>query len=355
MGPEADGITFVGGLNPEAQLQDIATKATAADGSTRPEVGRFIQHQSSSKRVESVQINGTGLGVTNLQPSPVPDDGSIFASTHYKNYLREVGAFRVLPPSTQDVLVVNYFACIDGILEPLIDGNAVLSQYKDGSISQLLLLAISLISCKTIDAAAYLRLTEGGPVLKPLTFARTLYAGIDAGMKAGVEKDRLIRVQILALLSLHTDGPGGLEEASLHLSQAIHLAHTAGYHVDTAGRERNDDYPAKLYWCLWSLDKLSACLGGRPVMINDRDIGIPKCRLGKPNQLEGFDVWLSLADVLAETISFYRPTSDPDATGWEEGFPAWEDVVGKFFAGRLITSHQGMFLQPRGLQLLTFH
>jgi hypothetical protein len=41
-----------------------------------------------------------------------------------------------------------------------------------------------------------------------------------------------------------------------------------------------------------------------------------------------FEVWLAVSDLLATVISFYRPSAET-TSGWEEGFPAFEDIVGE--------------------------
>ncbi|KAK5262647.1 hypothetical protein LTR40_014972, partial [Exophiala xenobiotica] len=92
-------------------------------------------------------------------------------------------------------------------------------------------------------------------------------------MKADLEPDRVTKIQILTLMHLHNDGPGGIEESSLHLSQAIHDAWTAGIHIQTPGRTPRDQ-ASMLWWTIWTLDKFNACLGGRPIMIANRDIDI---------------------------------------------------------------------------------
>jgi hypothetical protein len=44
-----------------------------------------------------------------------------------------------------------------------------------------------------------------------------------------------------------------------------------------------------------------------------------------------FRVWFAVSELLATVISFYRPSAGV-TSGWEEGFPAFEDIVGE--AGR---------------------
>jgi hypothetical protein len=169
-------------------------------------------------------------------------------------------------------------------------------------------------------------LTDDGPILDPITFARTLYIGLDAAMKLDLEADRLTKVQILGMMSLHNDSPSGLEDSSYHLCHAIHDANTSALHIQTIGRKA-DDQSSYVWWCLWVLDKINSCISGRAVMINDRDIGIPRPPLRDPNKNHSLLIWLALGDVLVKVVDLYRPTSDHTCTGWEEDFPTFSSII----------------------------
>ena len=44
-------------------------------------------------------------------------------------------------------------------------------------------------------------------------------------------------------------------------------------------------------------------------------------------KLAPFMVWLKLTSFLDRTISYYRPVAEPTCTGWEEGFPSFEEAL----------------------------
>jgi hypothetical protein len=332
-------IRFVGDTNPESILTDISNRPKGAPRPHRlgtwiePSAGGDQEHSPASMPAE---LTNPAQGAV-AAPAEKKDQRRM--SIHQERYLRGIGAFRVLPQRTQDVLVTLYFSCIDPVL-PLFDDGMFLHQFRQGSASNLLINAICLVSCKTEDATGYLRLTENGPILPPFTFARALYAGLEGAMKADLEPDRITKVQILALLSLHNDGPNGIEESSIHLTQAIHHAHTAAIQVHYSG-ERPEGHPRMLYWCLWSLDKINASLAGRPVTIADRDIGITRPVLENEPIFQGFIMWLIISDLLAKVIAYYRPIASQDATGWEENFPTFHQVVDTNCFQTLQQSHQG--------------
>lgn len=228
-----------------------------------------------------------------------------------------------LPPAAREPLASIYFSKVNHII-PLVDKEAFISALAEDSLSVFLEKAICLVAAKDHDASPHLRLVINGPVLSARVFCSEIYRELAAAMDADLETDRLARIRVLALMSLHCEGYEGAEAASLHLCQAIHQAQTVGLHLDRPGRTSADPL-VKLFWSLWTLDKMHASIGGRPVLLADRDIGIEK-----PNRnIRGaFGVWLAISDLLATVISFYRPSAST-ASGWEEGFPAFEDIVGE--------------------------
>jgi hypothetical protein len=332
-------IRFVGDTNPESILTDISNRSKGASRPNR--LGTWIEPSAGEdqEQTPAAMPAEANCPTQNAVATPPEKKDPRRMNIHQERYLRDNGAFRVLPRQTQDVLMTLYFSCIDPVL-PLFDDGMFLHQFRHGSASNLLINAICLASCKTEDATDYLRLTEDGPILPPFTFARALYAGLEGAMKADLEPDRITKIQILALLSLHNDGPNGIEESSIHLTQAIHHAHTAAIQVHYSG-ERPEGHPRMLYWCLWSLDKINASLAGRPVTIADRDIGITRPILENEPIFQGFIMWLTISDLLAKVIAFYRPTASQDASGWEEDFPAFHQIVDTHYFRALQQSHRG--------------
>ncbi|KIV90534.1 hypothetical protein PV10_07827 [Exophiala mesophila] len=321
-------IRFVGDLNPESILTDLSSRPDGAKRISR--IGTWVEQSRHARDGLPAEDLGPVTKAGEKTPINVEKYGKVeggrrVLTGHQRNYLQAVGAFRVLPKATQDALVSTYIACIDGIL-PIIDGIKLLKDYTDGKCSIFLLQAICLVTCKTEEAASYLRLYDDGPLLDPIPFARSLHTGLDAAMKADLEPDRVTKIQILTLMHLHNDGPGGIEESSLHLSQAIHDAWTAGLHIHTPGRTVKDS-SSMLWWTIWTLDKINACVGGRPIMIANRDIDIERPNVEAEPKSVVIAAWLRLGDLLDKVIEFYRPTADPNSTGWETEFPTYQSIV----------------------------
>ncbi|KIW35327.1 uncharacterized protein PV07_02029 [Cladophialophora immunda] len=324
-------IRFVGDLNPESILTDLSSRKQGSQRISR--VGTWVEQSRDLQDGLPPEDLGPPLPQKSGDKTPLNvekygrvEGGRRTLTGHQRNYLQAVGAFRVLPKATQDALVTTYIACFDGLL-PILNGIKLLRDYTEGRCSIFLMQAICLVTCKTEEAAPYLRLYDDGPLLDPIPFARSLHTGLDAAMKADLEPDRVTKIQILTLMHLHNDGPGGIEESSLHLSQAIHDAWTAGLHIHTPGRSPKDQ-SSMLWWTIWTLDKINACLGGRPIVIANRDIDIarPPLENGVPRS-NVINLWLRLGELLDEVIEFYRPTADPECTGWEAEFPAYRSLT----------------------------
>jgi len=79
---------------------------------------------------------------------------------------------------------------------------------------------------------------------------------------------------------------------------------------------------------------MHASIGGRPVLLADRDIGLSKPIVNTSDPKSTFDVWFAISDLLSTVISFYRPSADP-TVGWETNFPSFEQIMGDNFGDEL--------------------
>jgi hypothetical protein len=79
---------------------------------------------------------------------------------------------------------------------------------------------------------------------------------------------------------------------------------------------------------------MHASIGGRPVLLADRDIGLRKPIVNTSHPKTTFDVWFAISDLLSTVISFYRPSADP-TVGWETDFPSFEELMGDNFGEEL--------------------
>lgn len=262
-------------------------------------------------------------------------------SDPYKRYLQDTGAFLQLPQSTTDALLPIYISLLDDLV-PIVDGSTVYRNYSNGQASQHLVKAMCLIACKAQQATPFLRLGHDQPVLGSLEFSERLLGGLDAAIKADLEPERITKVQILALMHLHNDGPGGLDRSSSYLSQAISEAWAICLHLDLAGKadQRHCDF---LWWSLRNLDKLNKpIMGASPFFIDDTDVGIRRI----PPQVTSYRsqimvVTMALGDLMKVATRVYKASAGAVADDCHN-FPSLGDITSGTDFDSFHQLHRGM-------------
>jgi hypothetical protein len=195
-----------------------------------------------------------------------------------------------------------------------------------------LLQSICIVASKHANAAKILCLGNDAKLLNPREFSQRLYQAVIVAIEAKLEKNRVVLIQVLALISLHCEGPDGAEQSSMHLAQAIHHAHTFGLQFGHQWRNQSSESQGNLedvFWCLWSLDKINACMNGRPLLMHDRDNSLRQLPTDPEKRSSPFGIWLQISEMLDKVIDYYRPGSrSADETGWEDDFLGFEEMVG---------------------------
>lgn len=233
----------------------------------------------------------------------------------------------VLPAKEHlDALLEIYFSSIHPVL-PIVDSERPGRRRNETLLSPMLLQAICVIASRHDKARPHLVIYGNEPI-EPRDFAQKLYGSVVAALNANLESDRIVLIQALALLSLHVEGTDGAEQASMHLAQAIHHAHTLGMQFGKARADDRAEYFHTLFWCLWSLDKMNSTMHARPLLMHDRDNRLESPLSNPDLRYTPFGIWLQIATLLDRITDFYRPMVDPSTTGWEEGFPGFEGVIG---------------------------
>lgn len=318
-------------MNPEAVLREhvYSEKGKVIHSPVIPSIGQWIEGENPALRRPSTSQPG-------VPPSRI-DDTSPTATQDVKvqralrQYLEAVGVSILPPRQCQDGLLDIYFNLIHPLL-PLIDHDVFSERYRHGTASPLLMQAICIVASKHADAASYLCLGDDPRKMGPREFSHRLYNAVIAGIEAKTERNRVVLIQVLALISLHCEGPDGAEQASMHLAQAIHHAHTFGLQFGHQWKNQKSDDEENLedlFWCLWSLDKINACMNGRPLLMHERDNSLTKLPMDPEKRSSPFGVWLQISEMLDKVIDYYRPGSKSEETGWEgDDFLGFEEMVG---------------------------
>ncbi|KAF7194045.1 Cutinase transcription factor 1 alpha [Pseudocercospora fuligena] len=224
-------------------------------------------------------------------------------------------------------LIDIYFQKIHPVL-PILDEIEFRTNHAGGIVPEALAHAVCLVAAKDPSAAKYLRLNESDDTLPPREFCSRLHASVMAALRVPVRFEKITLIRLLALASLHAEGPEGGEEATWCFNQAMHYTQVLGWHLGQhTGVQSTDDLVTKrLFWCLWSLDRMNSVIYGRPIMMSDIDMAISGFEPGESG-FPAFEVWLHCCRTLDKVIAFYRPGVPMDVTGWEDDFPTFEDAV----------------------------
>nr|POF17582.1 cutinase transcription factor 1 alpha [Quercus suber] len=226
-------------------------------------------------------------------------------------------------PSILEPLIDLYFAKIHPLL-PIIEETEFRERHAADLVPEPLVHVMCLVVAKHAEASSLLRLTDSTTPLPPRKFCKGLHDSIISALSAPSRYDKITQIRILALASLHSEGPDGNEEASMFLSQALHHAQTLGLQLGQHQGHR-DLANKRLFWSLWILDRSNSAMHGRPIMMSDLDIANEPFAPGESG-FPAFDAYYRISAILNKVISFYRPHNPVDTTGWEEQFPGLEEI-----------------------------
>lgn len=302
---EASKRRFVSDLNPEATL-----------------LNRPLPSKEASRRQQNEDI---GVWVDRKQWDELikqKNDGQHALALNYGFRHPQRPHSAVLGP-----LIDIYFKKVHPIL-PLMDEDEFRRNHLSGVVPEALVHAMCLTAAKDSESEPHLRLSDSPSTIPVRQFCSILHSSVTGALRVPVRFEKLTLIRILALTSLHIEGPEGAEEASIWLSQAMHYGQTLGIHLGqqaavTAG---NDLLTKRLFWCIWMLDRTNAAVNGRPIIMADADIAIETFSPGESG-FPAFEAWLTIAHILNKIIGFYRPNADVNASGWEGDYPPLEGMI----------------------------
>jgi len=327
--PSQTPPNFLGYLNPEAVLREQVHGERGKpplDSPRHPPIGQWIE-----ERDQAIASNQALSASSRISETGPHSNQEVKVSRALQQYLDAVGVDILPPPKSQEILLNIYFAYVHPLL-PLVDHELFLEQYQQSKVPNILIQAICIVASKHETAKDVLVWQDGQTPLSPREFSQRLYNAVIIGIEAKLEKNRVVLIQVLALISLHCEGPDGAEQASMHLAQAIHHAHTFGLQFGHQWKNQSSDSQGNLedvFWVLWSLDKINACMNGRPLLMHDRDNSLRQLPSDPEKRSSPFGIWLQIAEMLDKVIDYYRPGRAAEETGWEtDDFLGFEEMVG---------------------------
>ena len=330
--------------NPEYVLNDLSKSPQSASGVGQRQTGTthsFPPHtpvqDSGSISLQTERAQRQLHWYKRIRKRAVPPT----LSDHHRRYLEDIGALLELPRATTDALLPIYISVLDDLI-PIVDGARVFRDYSNEQSSSYLVKAICVVTCKTTQAAPFLRISSDGPLMDPLDFASRLLPGLDAAIKADLEPDRIIKVQVLALMHLQTDGFSGMDRALSHLSQAICESWSLSLHLKIPGNLEQDQNDF-LWWTLRNLDRINKPItGAAPFIIDDTDIGIERVTPRRDSyRSQIMEVSLRLGDLMIVATKVHKASSKARVDQCHE-FPSLSELLSGTDYDRFHKSHKGM-------------
>ncbi|KAJ5414325.1 hypothetical protein N7509_000952 [Penicillium cosmopolitanum] len=309
---------FVGDLNPEARL---------------------LEEQISPEDVKHTDSDNVGLWI-----HPGSSKTSEIAPSNQNTFQREPTCYRsmvsdIISHKTVEALSRIYFANVHPIV-PLLNEDEYWQGLARGAIATPLVHVVCLIAAKDSAAEKDLRLLHSKESIIPVRkFCSRLYSSITSLISHPVAMRKITMMRVLGLLSLHQEGSDGGEHASSYISQAIHYAQSLALHLprpnDTEGCLK------RAFWCLWTLDRLNSATNSRPCFIADMDIAVSDLA-PEESGFVAFNVWFRVAKMLNKVIGLYRPHIEKGLSGWDSGFPGFEQIMDEMSAWGLPGSTIGL-------------
>lgn len=315
-----DSSRFVGDLNPEAIFLSTASPEEPG-GPIDDKVGVWVPRSTLRQVGNSIgsallgSPHSTGSGVSSLLPRVIlPSIEDQF--------------LRVIPSQADfDALKVIYLEEFHPIF-PIVDINTFDGLQPESPSKTVLKQTICLAASSNVRSGGHLRLPSTSnrfSLLPAKTFAEQLVQALRMIINMDLIKDKLILIQVLAVLSLCTQFSDDRHSSAELNSRAVSHAQTVGLHLDTSATREDHVYVTRLFYCTWVLDKLNAAFHGRPTIMHERDIG-RDLRAGVEEQDGPFQLLLRIVLLLDGVIAIYRPFGDSTVNSLEK-FPSFEELL----------------------------
>lgn len=302
---------FVGDLNPEstflADSPETARGYAEADG-----IGVWVSRRAAAQ----IAASGSRFNPQSQPGSSVPSPDTTAQQ-----------CLAVMPTRAHyEALKQIYLRQVHKIF-PVIDWDSL--DKPESTIPQVLSRqAVCLAAAAHPDAAPFLSL---GPSTTPLPYAEYahhLSTAMRTVLNSNAAKDRLQLIPPLVILSLAAYSSDDRHLSAELAALAVSYTQTVGLHHRSPPASRDQGYLERIFCCVWAMDRLTAALYGRPVLMHERDFGrdMPACFA---RQESCFRLFLECVALLDGVIHLYRPTAKASEGDGAWDLPAFEELVEK--------------------------
>lgn len=328
-------LRFVGDLSPEASFL-MNQKRQSGPQKRRGEIGVWLGQKpdeaSTSEDLDAVQVEPTSSPAFRL-------DGLTGLKAIYPYLRRE--CISVLPPEYEFSLMSDlYFAKFDPIYPILHDEDLDSHDPLDAAVLKQ---CICLMASLDPSLRTHLRLSHNDAVLSQNEFRSTIATALKHALDAGFIRHKMVLLQVTALMAFYVDQPKSSEISSHLTAQAVGLTQTLGLHLGWPSDGVSTGKASRIFWCIWTLDRLNAATNGRPIMIHRQDMD-KRILESVDEQQPAFRLFIRLSQFLDETISQYRPQSSMSGDKVIDTSHTFEGFVRQAEAGDIGSSLLGTCL-----------
>jgi hypothetical protein len=315
--PQDAYLRFVGDLSPEASFL-LNRDAQNGDRSVSRHdlVGVWLGQKHDEQDPDASQI----AEVSDASAAP----GLILSSMQGLRPALRQECLSTLPPTYEfERLAELYFSKIDPIF-PILHGDALENQNPLETVA--LKQCICLVASLDPSMRKYLRLPGTDRIFSQISFRARIAAVVKQSLDLGFMRDKMVLLQVCALMALYVDKPGCSEVSTYYVSQVVHLSQTLGLHLGWPGDTAKEEKARRIFWCVWVLDRLNAATNGRPVLMHLRDFD-RRIINSLDDQVPPFQLLIRITQYLDDTISMYRPHARSPDEPAESETQTFEDLV----------------------------
>lgn len=321
---------FVGDMNPEGLFIEATSPYSSRDQSVRGGVGIWQSQVSDDKRFPAASAA--------RQTSTLRQTMQVLLKSHV-----QASCLPCRPPASDfAVLRRIYSEKLDPLFPAISD---YLEMPPDEEITQIVLQqVISLAAASDPEAVPHLRLQNQEGLLGRGEFSAFLSCAIRVTLDAGFITDRFALTRILLIFSMYMQ-PTCPEEADLParaFTDATHQMHTLGLHLAVDETREGFQQMRTLFCCLWALDRISASLYGRALLIHERDIGWDM-NASIAGQDPPFRLFLMVIDLLDKVFELYRPRNLLVQEAMAIEIPIFEQMIIDAGAAKVPSAFLGKF------------
>ncbi|ROT42356.1 hypothetical protein SODALDRAFT_374703 [Sodiomyces alkalinus F11] len=309
---DAAHLHFVGDLSPEASFLANRGQDRGAGGHQPPrrgEIGVWVG-QRPDDRVDAPSDTRRGADVATVEPNhtgPFPASRALMGLNNF------------------DRLLDIYYAKFDTIF-PVLHAEEASLEKHDAMEAAVLRQCICLIAALDPSARGHLRLgqDENGVVLLQMEFRSRVAMALKLALDADFIHDKMVQLQVCILMSFYADKPSSGEFSAQYCAQPVQLTQMMGLHLGWPGDRGTTEKSKRVFWCVWTLDRLNAAANGRPIFIHHQDMD-KRVLDAVPEQIPAFQLFIRISRFLDRVISKYRPHAPPESQQLET--PSFDDLV----------------------------